>query len=339
MFQNIDNLQEINSSDSQSEDLKIFAYTEKNLNNSQSREKVLKLSIHQINNRCNLKCALLKNENNFQQQSDKDSTKKYMVQHYQLQRNIEFQGKKCCAIIMEKAPFSDLGTFNNNLIQYLQVKNNNNQLSEKILSDDIQLQQYELYKQIMIQCAKSLKQLHNNGIMHNDVKYDNFYVFDFDIQAQKFDIKIADLEYSVKESNLQNVQQLFQIYSLKNQINLSPEIEEQVNLKKINKLHKFEINDIYAYDIYSFGQMMLEFLLLTPFRTIKNEIAFNYFQQKKYSEFLNEIPLQKKVLLTLYNNKKIKILWKIFDIVRLCLNSDPLERPNIDELSLLLEEL
>lgn len=44
--------------------------------------------------------------------------------------------------------------------------------------------------------AKSLMILHDQNVIHNDIKDDNFFLFDYDFNLHKFDIKLGDFGYS-----------------------------------------------------------------------------------------------------------------------------------------------
>lgn len=54
----------------------------------------------------------------------------------------------------------------------------------------------ENIKALIKQLAECVAYLHKKDIAHNDIKLDNFYAYGHDFENQKFDIKIADFEYS-----------------------------------------------------------------------------------------------------------------------------------------------
>lgn len=44
--------------------------------------------------------------------------------------------------------------------------------------------------------ARSLLALHEKNIVHNDIKDDNYFLFDYDFEKNFFSIKLGDFGYS-----------------------------------------------------------------------------------------------------------------------------------------------
>jgi len=52
--------------------------------------------------------------------------------------------------------------------------------------------------------AESLKKLHERDIAHNDVKFNNFFVFEKNLERNFFDIKIGDLGHAALNKTRSN---------------------------------------------------------------------------------------------------------------------------------------
>jgi len=52
--------------------------------------------------------------------------------------------------------------------------------------DNALLYRPEIFKNAFLQMAKGLKVLHDSDIAHNDIKFNNFFVLDYDLKMNKF---------------------------------------------------------------------------------------------------------------------------------------------------------
>ena len=52
--------------------------------------------------------------------------------------------------------------------------------------------------------AKSLQYCHENNISHNDIKADNFFLFNYDLKSHKFNVKLADFGYANEFTNIKS---------------------------------------------------------------------------------------------------------------------------------------
>ncbi|MCQ2816615.1 MAG: protein kinase [archaeon] len=175
----------------------------------------------------------------------------------------------------------------------------NGTLYEALHEKKIQMS-FEQKKKILLGILNGLKYLNENEIYHCHLSSKNILIDDNENPI------ISDFGFD----NLRDIASIFNKYSNKNGYT-SPEL-----LSDRSKIgHKLEGNTLHNYDVYSFGMLMWEiFEEKIPFNVKLNELIKYVVEEKCRPEITNA------------TNKQIA------ELIRLCWDSDPNNRPTYDDL-------
>ena len=197
---------------------------------------------------------------------------------------------KVC-MVTEFAPFGSLID--------LMKKRNNKPLPEKVRI------------KILIDCSKGIEYLHNNGILHRDIKPDNFLLFNIkDIDQSIVNAKLTDFGSS-RNINMMMTNMTF-TKGIGSPTYMSPEV--------LNKEHYKKPSDIYSFAITMYEVMIWE----EAYPMKKFEYPWN---------IASFVQSGKRLSLEYISNETIK------ETISNSWNQDPKERYTIEKIKSNLETL
>ncbi|KRX05553.1 Protein kinase-like domain [Pseudocohnilembus persalinus] len=260
----------------------------------------IKISQHHVDNKnvCTKNCIRLKREAMYQSLLDIEKVLPYyedIQQNQVVKFSTKKQQDKCqeiqgCFVIMERA---------------------STDLFKQIFSNYNQIKSFEICKEIAIQVCESVKEVHDKGLAHNDIKSDNFFYFnngDIDIQ-----VKIADFGYCCS-NKMNKYDKFIEIFGSKNRRLLTQEVKK--GLAQQNSLIQPEIDlDLQKSDIYNLGYLLFELVYQISMKYLFEEENLEYFLQNEYGDFVTNLKEG-----------------HFFPIIKGCLSEQPNERFTIDEI-------
>ncbi|KRX05554.1 Protein kinase-like domain [Pseudocohnilembus persalinus] len=262
--------------------------------------KILKLSQHCVDdeNKCTENCQRLLTENFYQSKLNSDFVLPHFneVQVNKIYEDEHFIYSQGCYVIMERAE-SDLQD------QIFQEK---------------KLSTLQEVRNAAKQICNAVKNVHDQGLSHNDIKSDNFFYYsvseNWEIEEEQFVIKIGDFGYT-SEGKMTDFDQFVSLFQNKNEDLLSCEILEALQTDYY-ALVTPEINfDLQKLDIYNLGYLLFELVYQEDMQYL--------FEKRNLKQFLDNEKGQ------FTSNLKQGLF---YNIIKSCLNEKPQKRPTIDEI-------
>lgn len=172
---------------------------------------------------------------------------------------------------------------------------------ESLIKEKNKRKRYELREWYIIQCIDAIKHCHDNGIIHRDIKHNNFI-----LKSEDTHPKVKLIDFGLSEYD-------FGYIPIGTQGTLQYIPPEALVLKPVNNLHTFI--ETKHYDIWSLGIMI--YILYS---------GENMFYAKDERTIINYIRTRK-----INNSMKNIKDYRLNRLIYHMLNISPIMRPDIDE--------